>query len=194
MHKKSGPSKLNLLTRRDFVVVITSIVIFSFFGLRLIAGLYFRRFANSYRLNKLSKVSKNTLIDLFPIMTNEVNPKKIDHALKEINNYVIHLGPRTRFELELALMFFNQATLLRGNFAPFPYLSLEKKLDYLHYLSQGPRIFAPIFLGLKEVCFLGYYSIEENFQQIPNYQPMVGKNGDADPEFNQIYEELKVSP
>ena len=125
-------------------------------------------------------------------MTAETSPKKIKNSLVEINNYLSYLSPRMRFELELALLFFNQATILTGNLTPFPYLSLDKKLRYLDYLSTGPRFFGPLFLGLKEVCFLGYYAQESNCAQIPGYETLVAKSGDQDPEFNSMYEKLEA--
>lgn len=188
--KKSGPHQIYFFNRRQFILIISGLLLFSIFGLRLIAGLYFRRFTNAHILNQLSPFSKNTLISLFPLMTAENNPLKIDLAMKEINNYLKALSFRTKMELELALLFFNQSTILTGNLLPFPYLSLENKLIYLNYLAQGPRFFSPLFLGLKETCFLGFYSIEENFSLIKNYAPIVAKNGDADPEFNQQYMRL----
>ena len=190
--QKSGPNKLNLFTRRDFLLVMSSILLFSFIGLRLIAGLYFRRFTNAHQLTNLSKVSKNTLVALFPLMTGEEDPEKIKRSIKKINSYISHLSARTKFEIELALLFFNQATLLIGSMAPFPYLDLNKKLRYLEYLSTGPRFFGPIFLGLKEVCFLGHYALEENCALIPGYETLVSANGDHDPEFNDMYERLEA--
>lgn len=171
---------------------MSALLFFSFVGLRLIAGLYYRRFTNHYLLSNLSKVAKNTLIALFPLMTAEENPKKVKRSLIEINHYLKTLSFRTKLELELALVFFNQATLLTGNFKPFPYMTLEKKLEYLNYLASGPRFFGPIFLGLKEVCFLGHYALEENARSIPGYETMVPKDGDADPEFNRQYERLEA--
>ena len=171
---------------------MSALIIFSFVGLRLIAGLYYRRFANHYLLSNLSKVSKNTLIALFPLMTAEEDTSKIKRSMIEINKYLKNLSFRTRLELELALVFFNQATLLTGNFKPFPYMSLESKLHYLNYLSSGPRLFGPIFLGLKEVCFLGHYALEENAYTIPGYETMVPKSGDTDPEYNRMYEHMEA--
>ena len=171
---------------------MSAIFIFSLAGIRLIAGLYFRRFNNSHQLNQLSSISKNTLIELFPIMTAENNPKKMKASIREINSYLANLSFRTKLELELALLFFNQATLLTGNISPYPYLSLDKKLRYLEYLSSGPRLFAPIFLGLKEVCFLGHYALEQNYTVIPNYETLVPKAGDDDPEYNLVYEKLEA--
>jgi len=189
--KKSGPYQLNLFTRRDFILTIGSLFIFSLLGLRLLAGLYFKRFTNAHHLTELSKVSKNTLIALYPIMTAEEDPKSIKSGIKEINRYLAALSFRTKLELELALLFFNQATLLTGNLLPFPYLDLEQKIKYINYLASGPRLFAPIFLGLKETCFLGFYSLERNFSLINNYTPIVSKMGDPDPEFNQEYQRLE---
>ena len=59
-------------------------------------------------------------------------------------------------------------------------------------LQNGPRILAPIFLGLKELCFLGYYAQEKNFKHIPGYSTIVPFSGDPDPEYNQQYELLKA--
>ena len=171
---------------------MSALLVFSFAGLRLIAGLYYRRFANHYLLSNLSKVSKNTLIALFPLMTAEDDPNKIKRSMIEINNYLKNLSFRTRLELELALVFFNQATLLTGNLKPFPYMSLDRQLHYLNYLASGPRFFGPIFLGLKEVCFLGHYALEENARSLPGYETMVPKHGDLDPEYNQMYERLEA--
>ena len=190
--QKSGPNELNILSRRDFFLVFGSIFALSFLGLRLLAGLYFRRFTNAHQLTNLSKVSKNTLVALFPYMTGENDSSKIKKSLTAINNYLSHLSPRVKFELELALLFFNQATILIGSMAPFPYLSHEKKLRYLDYLSTGPRFFGPIFLGLKEVCLLGQYALEENCNLIPGYETLVPKQGDPDPEFNSMYEHLEA--
>lgn len=125
-------------------------------------------------------------------MTAQKDPQKINQSIKEINSYLSNLSFRTKLELELALLFFNQATLLTGNLSPFPYLSLEKKLGYLNYLATGPRILGPIFLGLKEVCFLGLYALEENCHLIPDYETLVPKSGDPDPEFNKMYKNLEA--
>ena len=192
--QKSGPHRLNLFTRRDFILIVGSIFLFSLGTIRLLSGLFFRRFTHSHHLSNLSKISKNTLVELYPIMTAQEDPKQTQRALKQINRYLTNLSSRTKLELELALLFLNQATLLIGSLAPFPYLSHEKKLAYLHYLSTGPRLFAPIFLGLKEVCYLGHYALEENFYIIPNYETLVSSNGDPDPEFNETYEKLEAMP
>jgi hypothetical protein len=125
-------------------------------------------------------------------MTAEMDPKRITQSLKEINRYLDNLSFRTKLELELALLFFNQATILTGNFTPFPYLQLNQKLHYLNYLATGPRIFGPLFLGLKEVCFLGHYALEENCRSIKGYETLVPKNGEQDSEFNLAYENLEM--
>ena len=78
-------------------------------------------------------------------MTGEEDSEKIKRSINEINSYLSHLSVRTKFELELALLFFNQATILVGSMAPFPYLDLNKKLRYLDYLSTGPRFFGRYF-------------------------------------------------
>ena len=94
-------------------------------------------------------------------MTAEETPRKLNAPLLKSIIISRPLVFEPSFELELALVFFNQATLLTGNFKPFPYMTLEKKLEYLT-TRLWSKIFRSYFSRLKEVCFLCHYALEEN--------------------------------
>ena len=161
-------------------------------GLRLVFGFLKRKQVVTDINSPLSHLGQRTLLSLYPVMCNEDDPQEIQKAISEIQQYLKSLSRRTQIELELALAFLNQGTLLWGYFSPFPHLNKEQKIKFIHQLANGPRLMAPIFLGLKEVCFLGYYSLEKNCHKIDGYTTMVPFSGDPEPEFNRVYEQLKA--
>ena len=188
----SSISKTSIFSRRQFILYLFLVFTSAFMGIRLAIGFLKRKQVVSNVKTPLSPFGQRTLQALYPTMCDDADSESIKSSLHEIHQYLENLSRRTQIELELALAFINQGTLFWGYLRPFPFLEEKQKYEFLMKLQNGPRILAPIFLGLKELCFLGYYAQENNFKHIPGYSTTVPFSGDPDPEYNQEYELLKA--
>jgi len=134
----------------------------------------------------LSLKEANILANIYMAVTLDSKEGAIK-AMEVIEKFLTCLGRRDLFELKMALLSFEQGGLL----GPFRFSSLNEaeKVRTLEKWQKVEGLRGIIYSALREISYLAFYSMKENWKAIGYSGPMVSL-GDNDPQFNEMYEEL----
>ncbi|MBI2520402.1 MAG: hypothetical protein HYV97_08285 [Bdellovibrio sp.] len=139
---------------------------------------------------KLSQYEKENLPALYSAMTGETDPQQIKEAVEFFAIFLSKLPLSRRKELNLGLKVLDILPLFfMVSFLPFRKIDLKQQVVFLQKLSQGPAVLYPLFGGLKELMYLAYYRVPQNYQKIEYYGP-VAKPNEPIEEHQRFYKAL----
>ena len=174
--------KLNL-TRRQLLKISGLLTVSSFAGIRVLLPVKGPLEATT---GFLSLTHANIMANVYMAITGD-NKAGTEKAIRIIQKFLSSLGRRDRFELKLALWSFEQGGLV--NLSRFSSLSDVEKIQALEKWEKVEGLRSVIYSALREISYLAYYTLPENWEKIGYSGPIV-ESKDNHPEFNRMYEEL----
>lgn len=101
------------------------------------------------------------------------NDELINKVLFNIDSYLYTLPEALQDDIHMMLTAIEQITFLGFNLNRFSELDSEKKNEYLLKLNQIGSLLSQAYKGLRDICFLGYYQMNESWAAIKYNGPIV---------------------
>jgi len=130
------------------------------------------------------------LYHIYQQITLEKDQDKIIQAISFIDWYVAFIGTRSLRELKMALRIFDSIIpLYFGKVARFSNLTWSEQTHIISRLKNGPALLYPLFMAIKELSYLAYYRLPENYKKLGYAGPAVVE-GEAPKRYNLAYSKL----
>lgn len=110
-----------------------------------------------------------------------VLPESTDAAIhrktvENIDSYLSTLPEETVGQIHLMLNVVEHLTLANGNLKRFTRLDAVDKAAYLEFFRSKNGMLRLVFRGLRDLCLLGYYQMNESWRHIGYDGPLVGND------------------
>ena len=140
---------------------------------------------------KLTHYERQNLPALYSAITGETDPQKLSEALHFFGLFLAKIPLPRRKELNLGLKALDVLPLfLLLSFLPFRKMQGQAQVQFLKKLAGGPAMLYPLFSNLKELMYLAYYRLPQNYQKIEYYGPVI--KPEPIEEHQRFYKALKA--
>jgi len=128
-----------------------------------------------------------TLTAVFDAISGETDPVEIQEAVSRVDRLIATLSKKERLELAGAWVVIEQ--MAGGGFERFSSLAREDRFRCLQVWGETRGVKRDIFLGMKELMAVGFYSGESRWEEIQYAGPIVPLIPDSDsPEREKLLE------
>ncbi len=128
-----------------------------------------------------------------------VLPESADTAIhrktvENIDSYLSTLTEATVGQIHLMLNVVEHLTLANGNLKRFTRLDAVDKAAYLEFFRSKNGMLRMVFRGLRDLCLLGYYQLQDSWKHIGYDGPLVGNDRLPLEKYERMRAEPKKNP
>ncbi|MGK5083889.1 twin-arginine translocation signal domain-containing protein [Bdellovibrionota bacterium FG-1] len=172
MAKKSNPeTRLDVFSRRSFLRWTAVVGVGATLGWRFLAP---SRGPELRGLKHLSPNEARILAAVYSVITGDDVQVSVESATRSMDGFMTHLCARDRRELRAALHLVEQTPLLfHGFLSRFTALNPKDQAHCLDGWRLGAAWRRPVFVGLKDLSYLAFYTRSTNWASIGYAGPII---------------------
>lgn len=169
-NKKSDAAILAPLSRRRFLLLSGGAigVAFSWRFFSPAKGAHYEG------LTYLSQQQARILVAVYQVMAPETTTENQQEVILFLDDFISRLDKMQRLQLSAALMLLEHTPLLFHGFLPrFTRLDSERQVRCLNGWRNGGPQRSPLYSALKELIFMGHYSMDWSWEAIGYGGPLI---------------------